>query len=105
MAGTEAAEKVAILNNRENTAATLRSSDENHTYIHIIRRGGDENSASLDAKLTYTVPEGKKVIGVRAQCPYTENKEIQAAWNADGNRLSISTADFDTYAVITVITE
>ncbi len=105
VAGTEAAEKVAILNNRENTAATLRSSDENHTYIHIIRRGGDENSASLDAKLTYTVPEGKKVIGVRAQCPYTENKEIQAEWNADGNRLSISTADFDTYAVITVITE
>lgn len=105
VSGTAAANKVNLLNNKENTAATVRSSDENHTYIHIIRRGGDENSASLNAELTYTIPEGKKVTGVTVNCPYNEESTIRADWRADGDVLTVITADFDTYAVITVITE
>ncbi len=104
---TAAAEKLVLKNNLENTAATIRSNAENLTYIHVIRRGGDENCDVHYQELEYKVTDGKKVTDVVAMSPYknTVNASVKVDWSFENGVLKAKTADFDTYCILRVVTE
>ncbi len=103
VSGTEAAELIVLENNLSNTAATLRTSDyDKYAFIHVVRRGGDDNSESLYQQLKYTLPEGKSVKQVTAYCPWKAGHEIKVEWSETDGVLSAKTGDFGTYTVIFV---
>ena len=104
VADTPAAKLVSLKNNLSNTAATVRSAGDGKTYIHVVRRGGEDNSESLYEELTYTPYDGKTVTGVTAYCPYKANAGLDAEWSFENGTLTVKTGDFDTYAVICVET-
>ncbi len=105
VADTAAAKKVVLKNNLNCTAATIRTNSKNKAYIHVVRRGGEDKAEQHYQELSYTVPEGKTVTEVKAYCAFTDGYDIDVEWSVDNGVLNVKTADFDTYAVISVVTK
>lgn len=94
--------QLQLLNNEDCTTATIRQKDSD-IYIHVIRRGNDETRSDRTQSLKYKVPEGFKVKDVKVECPFT-TLNVSVNWNLDDNGyLNVSTGDFDTYLLITVV--
>lgn len=105
IADTAAAKKLVLSNNLENTSATIRTTDENHTYIHIVRRGSEKNNETWSQSLKYTLPTGATVKEITLLCPFTKDNKVDFDWSVKDGVLSVDIKDYDTYAAISVITE
>ncbi|MBQ8732636.1 MAG: hypothetical protein IJY82_07395 [Oscillospiraceae bacterium] len=93
---------LTLMNNLSDTALTIRESGSK-TYIHVVRRGAAEaDRATHHQWLRWTIPEGKKITSISAECPYTSKKSIDLDWTVYNGILEIITDDFDTYLVITI---
>ncbi|MBE6636554.1 MAG: hypothetical protein E7618_01980 [Ruminococcaceae bacterium] len=102
---TKAEGLVKLTNDLEYTAATIRRSDENHTYIHLIRRFEEKGSSIWSQTVRHTLPEGKRVTEVKIECPYAEGYAVDATWSVKDGVLEVVINDYDTYAIIRIVTE
>ncbi len=100
---TGATGQVVIENNLDVTAVSAREGSE-ALYVHVIRRGGDENVSDLTTKLTVELPEGFKLADVKADCIFKDgkNKTVDITYTEKDGKVELESGEFDTYLLITL---
>lgn len=93
---------VTIKNNQDVTAVTARKAVDGNIYLHVIRRGGDDNLTDLTTKLEFTIPEGFELEEVTGENPFVRPVKVDVEYTLDGNKLSIQSKKFDTYLLLTL---
>ncbi|MBQ8732637.1 MAG: hypothetical protein IJY82_07400 [Oscillospiraceae bacterium] len=99
---TGATNQVSIKNNQDVTAVTARKAADGNIYLHVIRRGGDDNLADRTAKLEFTLPEGFQLDTVTGENPFVRPVKVDVEYSLEGNTLSIESEKFDTYLLLTL---
>ncbi|MBO4770065.1 MAG: hypothetical protein J5563_04720, partial [Clostridia bacterium] len=102
---TNASQIVSLSGDHENTAVTIRKSDGNHTFIHVVHRGSEKNEEIWQQTIRYMVNSGKKVIDVKVECPFSDGYKVNYTWDVSDSMLSVDIKDYDTYAIIRITTE
>lgn len=92
---------VTALNNRQSAQLTARTDGEK-AYVHVTQLGGPEALESASQELAYRVPAGMTVTDVRAYAPFDDDTSLPVEWAVRDGLLTVTTGDFDTYAVLAV---
>lgn len=100
-AAVGSANVVTSLNNKKTAQLTARTDGEK-IYIHVTRLGGPNASECAFQRLAARIPAGMTVTDVKAYAPFDDCTDLAAAWTEQDGLLTVTTGEFDTYAVLAV---
>lgn len=97
---SKARDQISVKNNQAVSSVTARQGADGTIFLHVVRRGGDENLSDHTAKLEFKLPDGYSVKDVTGACPFTVKADIDVEYEEKDGVLRIQTENFDTYVLI-----
>ena len=102
---TMSSQIVSLSVDHDNTSVTIRKSDDNHTFIHVVRRGSEKNGEIWQQTIRHLIDSEKTVTDVKVECPFSDGYKVNYTWDVSDSMLSVDIKDYDTYAIIRITTE